>query len=84
MEPNLTDSWEEEIQNYTNEVDLQWGGVIEGTLKVEIFAIWAIHFHVGLLFIYFEILVMWKDYCTEGVLIVDFCFAPNLQKLGHK
>jgi hypothetical protein len=39
MEPNLTDSWEEEIQNYTNEVDLQWGGVIEGTLKVEIFAI---------------------------------------------
>jgi hypothetical protein len=51
---------------------------------VEIFAIWAIHFHVGLLFIYFEILVMWKDYCTEGVLIVDFCFAPNLQKLGHK
>jgi hypothetical protein len=26
---------------------------------VEIFAIWAIHFHVGLLFIYFEILVMW-------------------------
>jgi hypothetical protein len=29
MEPNLTDSWEEEIQNYTNEVDLQWGGVIE-------------------------------------------------------